>query len=819
MHGSHLPLFIAVSLMTGIGNARADFFAGAAKVEITPESGVSLDGSISKNGPVTSVHDPLHARALVIGDGKTKVAIVIVDQCMTDREIFDRAKQRISQATDIKTDQMTMAATHTHSAPRTIHIGREPADNRYHDRLSDWIAEAVIAADQQLAPAELGYGSFQLPGLIACRRFLCQGGSVGKNPFGESGERIKSVAGRSDKIIEPAGPVDPQFSILSIRHTDGTPLCVLGNFSVHYCGGTRRGAVSADYFGVYSSAIEQALKSQSNHPPVIGIMSNGTSGNTGSFQRGGKKYPPFEAQKYYGRMLAENSIAAIQSIKHRSNITIDMLQTEIELGVRKPSAQRLAWSDTVLRQDIAKHPHRWSKTYAQEARHLAEYPDVDKLILQTIRIGEVAIATAPCEVFAETGLAIKAASPMAKTFNIELANGYGGYLPPKEQHELGGYETWPARSSYLEVDAEERIRTTLTDMLTTLARRRPLWASAPVPRDPEAIPSADGATHHTIHSASEDGYKFLHGAAIIQHKGTFYANWANSPTNENGPRETLQGRRSTDGGLTWSPIEVIGPGFDGPDRHSHGVLFVHDDHIWTICSRFGVGEPARRFPGLKAEAFVLGDHDRWQSRGIVMENCWPYDQPVRMQNGNFITGGQDKDGLPVVAISNGNDFTQWKTVHIPYPKKLAPSFAETTVWSQRNEVTAIIRGGAGVAWISRSYDGGLTWNEAAMSNLPMPRAKAYLGSLSSRQMYLLSNWNNRDTLVVSVSEPGETALSRIYRIRHGRSIPPRFPGHAKGKQWSYPYGYEHNGKLYVVYSIGKEDCGLSIIPIESLAEK
>ena len=99
----------------------------------------------------------------------------------------------------------------------------------------------------------------------------------------------------------------------------------------------------------------------------------------------------------------------------------------------------------------------------------------------------------------------------------------------------------------------------------------------------------------------------------------------------------------------------------------------------------------------------------------------------------------------------------------------------------------------------------------------MPRAKAYLGKLSSGQLYLLSNLKSRDTLVVSVGRPGEQTLSRMWTIRHGPSGPPRFPGKAKSKQWSYPYGHEHDGKLYVVYSIGKEDCGLSIIPIKSLA--
>ena len=345
-----------------------------------------------------------------------------------------------------------------------------------------------------------------------------------------------------------------------------------------------------------------------------------------------------------------------------------------------------------------------------------------------------------------------------------------------------------------------------------------LWSGPPIPRDPTHIPFAEGIEHRTIHRPDADAYKFLHGAAILENEGVFYANWANSPVNENGPHETLQGRRSTDGGVTWSPLEVIGPGLDGADRHSHGVLFVHDDRIWTICARFGLGEPGRRFPGLKAEAFVLDPQtDRWESRGIVMKNCWPYDAPVKMGNGSCITGGQDKDGLPVVAISHGDDFTRWDSILIPYHPKLAPSFAETTVWAEGACVTAVIRGGAGVAWIATSEDHGRTWTTAQPSNLPMPRAKAYLGKLSTGQLFLVSNYRNRDTLVISVSKSGEDMLSQMRRIRHGKSDAPRFRGAAKGQQWSYPYAHEFQGKLHIVYSVGKEECGLSVVPVASLA--
>jgi hypothetical protein len=79
------------------------------------------------------------------------------------------------------------------------------------------------------------------------------------------------------------------------------------------------------------------------------------------------------------------------------------------------------------------------------------------------------IVSSPCETFVETGLAIKKLSPFKPTFTIELANGYNGYLPTARQHALGGYETWHAKSSYLAVDAETKIRETLLKLLNDVA--------------------------------------------------------------------------------------------------------------------------------------------------------------------------------------------------------------------------------------------------------------------------------------------------------------------------------------------------------------
>ena len=69
-------------------------------------------------------------------------------------------------------------------------------------------------------------------------------------------------------------------------------------------------------------------------------------------------------------------------------------------------------------------------------------------------------------------LAIKKASPLKPTFAIELANGFRGYLPPPEQFPLGGYTTWPAESSCLEVQAEPKIRAAVLNLLKEVAAQR-----------------------------------------------------------------------------------------------------------------------------------------------------------------------------------------------------------------------------------------------------------------------------------------------------------------------------------------------------------
>src|SRR5215468_10621283 len=70
------------------------FRAGAATSNISPWLGLSINGNMHDH-KAEYVHDELHARALVLDDGKVRLAIVVGDSCMIPREVVAAAKERI----------------------------------------------------------------------------------------------------------------------------------------------------------------------------------------------------------------------------------------------------------------------------------------------------------------------------------------------------------------------------------------------------------------------------------------------------------------------------------------------------------------------------------------------------------------------------------------------------------------------------------------------------------------------------------------------------------------------------------------------------
>ena len=443
--------------------------AGAAAVCVTPPVGVSLRGYFMKIGDVTSVHDDLYAKALTLDDGHCRIALLICDMTMIDGDTFDRAKKLIERRIGLPGNRIMMACTHTHSACR-VPLLQEEQDRSYLDRLVQGLADAVCQAVENLAPAEIASGSVDVPDYAFNRRWWMDPKSIPADPFGKKGDRVRFNPPRGDAgLIEPAGPVDPEVSFLAVRHADGRPLALLANYSLHYAGGFRSGEVSADYYGVFSRRIGELLDAESVDPPFVGMMSNATSGNIGAgtdfTKRATKKYAPYERMEEVGGAIAAKVAKAARDLTYQRTVRLNALESVLQLPVRRPDAARLAWARDVLAHPEKKYPHHWTRNYAEEAVLLNEWPERVPVKLQAFLVGDCTIGAIPAEVFAETGLAVKDAMRGKDAFVVELANQYYGYLPTPEQHALGGYETWPARSSCLAVDAESEIRAALISLM------------------------------------------------------------------------------------------------------------------------------------------------------------------------------------------------------------------------------------------------------------------------------------------------------------------------------------------------------------------
>jgi neutral ceramidase len=459
-------LFLALALSSAELRA-GELKAGAFAQDVTPEKfPVSVNGGFSDR-KATAANDPLHARCLVLDDGTTKLAIVVVDSCMIPREILDAAKALAEKKTGIPAANILISATHTHTAPTVAGVFQSDPEAEYVKFLTQRIADGIEKARKNLAPAKLAWGVAEEPNQVFNRRWKMKPGVKNLDPFGGDTDKVKMNPPRmSPDLLEPAGPTDPRVTVLSVRTADGKPLALFANYSLHYVGDLP--PLSADYFGVFANSVAAKLKAGKD---FVGILSNGTSGdvNNINFKAEAKKTMPGDRCRLVADAVATTAVKAIDGAEYSDRIELKSVTTEIVLGVRKPSAEEIKRAEGILEKAKGRELKGYEEVYARETVLIAKYPDTVKVPLQVTRVGGLAVVAIPCETFTEVGLEIKKnISVLKTTCVVSLANGYFGYLPTPAQHALGGYETWRARSSFLEVEASPKIEKAISGLMKDL---------------------------------------------------------------------------------------------------------------------------------------------------------------------------------------------------------------------------------------------------------------------------------------------------------------------------------------------------------------
>lgn len=370
-----------------------------------------------------------------------------------------------------------------------------------------------------------------------------------------------------------------------------------------------------------------------------------------------------------------------------------------------------------------------------------------------------------------------------------------------------------------------------THPIPDFAKPFSLWDKAqPLPLAAD-IPALKDVAFQVIKKWDQktDGYTFLHGVGLCWHKGKLYASIGHNKGAENTVTEEAQYRVSEDKGKTWSELRVIDAGEEQNLAVSHGVFRSHDGKLWAFHGAYH-----NKMENIHTRAYTLDeDSGKWIKHGIVIRNgFWSTHQPVKMQNGNWIMPGMSAGPYSnnrvfpaAVAISHGDDFTNWDYVEIPTGEGIERMWGESGVFVDGTRVFNIARyGGGASALVAVSEDYGRTWTPSRISNLPMATSKPAAGTLSTGQRFLIcttakNNGGRRSPLTIAVTAPGENLFRKVFVIRRSRHDGQ--PGEsAENLSLAYPYAVEHEGHLYVGYSNNGGRRGnlnsaeLAIIPIK-----
>ncbi len=429
----------------------ADVRVGAAAVNMVSDESMPLAGYL-ENRFTKEQEGELRAVAVVVEKPSAgKVALVACDVLWVTRAVVDAATAEIERTTGIPSSHILVNATHTHHAPGTAPAHAFGSSPKFNDEVRRCIVKSVQDADARLADASFYFKLGEERTVGANSRLLLRDGNVSwLNPMGEAGD-----------LVQPTGPFDPQLPVLDFRARDGRTLALLYNHSTHTIG-TRSGrdVRSASFYGLAAQEMERELGG------VVSFL-EGASGSTHNI-RGVSV--PLAIERLKGAVLEARAqaeprpVSRVAALKRPFTYRVRQFSEETEAAsVERYTAAHAKTSAT-----------RIGEIFASARRELQPRQGEERTTwLQVILLGDVAIVGVPAEYFTSLGLDIKRRSPFPNTYIAELANDWIGYLPDREGHRLGGYQTWTGLHSYAEPGTGERVADEAVKMLKELARAQP----------------------------------------------------------------------------------------------------------------------------------------------------------------------------------------------------------------------------------------------------------------------------------------------------------------------------------------------------------
>ncbi|HWB84676.1 MAG TPA: neutral/alkaline non-lysosomal ceramidase N-terminal domain-containing protein [Bryobacteraceae bacterium] len=417
--------------------ATAQLRVGRAAVDITPPVGVPMAGyyyvRVSEG-----VHDPLHAKALVLEENGVKAAMVALDLVGIPRKFVDAAREQIGKTTGVPPANVMISATHSHTGPEMGGrlLGVQPATKKLADEylngLPARIAESVRKAEADLQPARVLVATGREDSVSFVRRYYMKDGTVGWNP-----------GKRNPNVVRPVGGIDPEIPIAVFETPEGKPLAVYINFACHQ--DTTGGMLfSADYAYTISR-----LLSEVKGADVMTLFTIGAAGNINHLDvnNPGPQSSPAEAERI-GVILTGDILKAWPHLKEIDPGTLKVSHEAVTLPLAEYKSGDVEKArGIVARYGVKNADPFYTRVNAFKILELDErHGEPIHAEVQVISLGnQLAWVGMPGEIFVDLGKEVKVASPFPHTILAALANGAIGYIPDRAAYPQGAYEVVASR--------------------------------------------------------------------------------------------------------------------------------------------------------------------------------------------------------------------------------------------------------------------------------------------------------------------------------------------------------------------------------------
>lgn len=300
----------------------------------------------------------------------------------------------------------------------------------------------------------------------------------------------------------------------------------------------------------------------------------------------------------------------------------------------------------------------------------------------------------------------------------------------------------------------------------------------------------------------DEKLSFLHEAAIIEYHGVLYASWYNCPQKELQGYTPICGKRSYDGGKTWSELEILADDKTERILYCPPVCGIDDDKLYMFVNQMVAPDHIHSL-----DLYVLNTENG------KFELCWSKPIPfklntnvVTLPNGKLMLPGRvgELDGFPntpaVLISDSGKIRSDWRLVKIAENGKLTGGkqlvHPEISAVCAENVLYMFCRNDQSrVPLVYISNDFGESWSTAHSHDIPYISSKIYCGDLKDGRHYMVCNTNkfNRSKMVVYFTNDATKTFKKELVLFDGTT--------ELREACHYPAAYEFDDKLYIIATV------------------